>query len=344
VTRDPPSGEAPRPVEPGQLTALLQAIAALPAGGGALPDAPELLPGAELGRFRIVRFIGRGGFGVVYEAHDDVLHRSVALKTLRKRGSATVPQERLLLEAEAAARLSHPNIVTLHDVGTSEGGPYLVMELLRGESLAARLSRGPLPPAEAVRVAWEVARGLAHAHGHGVVHRDLKPANVFLCAEGTVKVLDFGLAQAFGKPLPDGGTPAYMAPEQRTRAPEDERTDVFALGVVLYQMLTGERPFGLEGNQPLWRRARPLEIVQSPALANLVERMLAHDPVRRPRNGGAVADELAAIQRELDTSPSTPSRPVVRHRGRRPDALAGVPGTGLPARAGGARRRGERHG
>ena len=253
-----PSGDGSRSGEPGPLTSLLRAIAALPETPASLAEAPDLEPGARVGRFEILRTIGRGGFGVVYEARDETLRQSVALKTVRRRGSGTLPSKRLLLEADAAARLSHPNIVTLHDVGTSNHGPYLVMELLRGESLSARTSRGPLPPADAVRIALEVARGLAHAHALGVVHRDLKPANVFLCAEGTVKVLDFGLAHALGQPRPEGGTPAYMAPEQRAGAPEDERTDVFALGVMLYQMLAGERPFGTEGGNPFHRRARSL--------------------------------------------------------------------------------------
>ncbi len=314
MTGEPPSGDAPGPVEPGQLTALLRALAVLPEDGGKAGDDPELLPGDVIGRFRILRFVGRGGFGVVYEARDEALRRSVALKTLRRRGPASVPPERLLVEAEAAARLSHPNIVTLHDVGTSDRGPYLVMEYLRGEPLSARLARGPLPPAEAVRIALEVARGLAHAHAHGVVHRDLKPANVFLCAEGTVKVLDFGLAHALGQARMDGGTPAYMAPEQRKGAPEDERTDVFALGVLLHQMLTGQRPFGAAGGSALQLRPPVLEIAASPALSELVARMLERDPTRRPRDGAEVATSLAAIQRELDSSPSTPSGPIRARR------------------------------
>ena len=313
MDRNPPSGDAPKPFEPGLLTALLRAVAALPEAGES-SDAPALQPGERVGRFEILGFLGRGGFGVVYEARDATLGRTVALKTVRRRGRSNLPQDRLLLEAEAAARLAHPNIVTLHDVGTSDRGPYLVMEMLRGESLASRLARGPLPPAEAVRVAHDVARGLAHAHAHGVIHRDLKPANVFLCAEGTVKVLDFGLAHALGQQRPDGGTPAYMAPEQRARAPEDERTDVFALGVMLFQMLSGDRPFGVEGPNAFTRRAAPLDVAQSPALSDLVARMLERDPVRRPRDGQEVATALAAIQRELDTSPSTPSRPVRTRR------------------------------
>ena len=170
-----------------------------------------------------------------------------------------------------------------------------------------------------------MALGLEHAHGHGVIHRDLKPANVFLCSEGTVKILDFGLAHALGQRRADGGTPAYMAPEQRTGAPEDERTDVFALGVMLYQMLTGDRPFGAEPTGPFPRRATPLDVAQSPALAVLVGEMLDRDPVSRPRDGAEVVSRLKAIKQELDTSPSTPSRPVrVRRRWRLVASLAAV--------------------
>jgi tetratricopeptide (TPR) repeat protein len=300
-------------VEPGQLSALLLAIAADPGEPGG-DWQRELVPGEQVGRFRLLRRIGRGGFGVVYEARDEALQRSVALKSVRTGGRSALRQERLLLEAEAAARLSHPNIVTLFDVGRCEQGLYLVLELLRGESLADRVARGPLAPLDAVRVAGEVARGVAHAHAHGVIHRDLKPGNVFLCADGPVKVLDFGLAHAFGHPRPAGGTPAYMAPEQRSGAPEDERTDVFALGVILYQMLTGELPFGTDGSRPSRRRARPLEIAQTPALAELAERMLERDPVRRPRDGGEVAAALIGIQHELEGAAPSPSRPVRARR------------------------------
>jgi serine/threonine protein kinase len=220
----------------GSLSAVLQELAQVPeADLGAAWDA-WLRPGAVVGRFELVREIGRGGFGVVYEARDRELGRSAAFKAIRAGSRAALREERLLREAEAAARLSHPNIVTLFDVGRSEHGPYLVLELLRGQTLAARLEQGPIPGREALRIAVEVAKGLAHAHSQGVVHRDLKPGNVFLCEDGQVKVLDFGLAHAFGQRRVDGGTPAYMAPE-------DERTDVFALGVILYRMLAGNLPF-----------------------------------------------------------------------------------------------------
>ncbi len=190
----------------------------------------------------------------------------VDVATLDKRCERVSPEASgrggVTILASAAARCSHPNIVTLHDVGRSEHGPYLVLEFLQGVTLARRLEAGPLPVREALRVAVEVARGLAHAHAHGVIHRDLTPGNVFVCHDGRVKVLDLGMAHAFGRPRAAGGTPAYMAPERVAGAPEDERADVFALGVVLYRMLTGTLPFAGDGRRP-WG-TRPHRSSRSP--------------------------------------------------------------------------------
>jgi serine/threonine protein kinase len=223
-------------VKPGVMTALLQQVVAAPEQRAS--ELSSLPPGTVVGRFEIVRELGRGAFGVVYEARDRELGRMVALKVVRP-GTAVVGEAKVLLEAEAIARLSHPNLVTLHDVGQSDCGPYLVFELLRGKTLQDRMDEGPLPVQEAVHFAAEVARGLAHAHAEGVVHRDLKPANVFVTTKGQVKILDFGMAHAFGRGRLSGGTPAYMAPEQWEDDPEDERTDVFALGVMLYRIPGG---------------------------------------------------------------------------------------------------------
>ncbi|HSB20193.1 MAG TPA: protein kinase [Anaeromyxobacteraceae bacterium] len=311
-------------IRPGTMTALLEEIARGP--GGAAGDAWQgvLRPGATVGRFEMVAEIGRGGFGVVWEARDRELGRSVAFKAVRAGGTAGLREERLLREAETAARLSHPNIVTLFDVGRCPEGPYLVLELLRGRTLADRLEGGALPVREALGIAVEVARGVAHAHAQGVVHRDLKPANVFLCQDGQVKVLDFGLAHAFGRRRAEGGTPAYMAPEQWAGAPEDERTDVFALGVLLHQMLSGELPFPGAGTGR-WRAAPRLEVPEAPALGELVAEMLRKDPVRRPRDGARVLEALSAVSRELEGRPpggSAPARrrqPAEGRRGRRPE-------------------------
>ncbi|MBI5069538.1 MAG: protein kinase [Deltaproteobacteria bacterium] len=305
----------------GNLSALLQEIARAPGDVSGSAWEQELHPGAVIGgRFELVREVGRGGFGVVYEARDRQLGRAVAFKAVRAGGKAALREERLQREAEAAARLSHPNIVTLHDMGRCEHGPFLVLELLRGQTLGERLEQGPLARAEALRIAVEISEALAHAHGQGVVHRDLTPGNVFLCEDGRVKVLDFGLAHAFGRRRSAGGTPAYMAPEQWRGAPEDERTDVFALGVLLFKMLAGSLPFpdddqGREVTGP--DRAPGLSIPDAPAVAALVARMLAKDPVQRPRDGAEVRDALVTFARELQRTPSSGSAPVLARPRRR---------------------------
>lgn len=253
-------------------------------------------PRVVAGRFELLREIGRGGYGIVYEARDLELGRAVAFKALLPGERPDVSEHRLLGEAEAAARLSHPNIVAIHDVGRTEYGPYLILELLRGVTLQRRLGTAPLPLRDALRIALEIAKGLAHAHRHGVVHRDLTPENVFLCDDGQVKLLDLGMASLFGRKKVVGGTPAYMAPEQWTGAPEDERTDVFAMGVVLYRMLANELPFpsadGLPAGRP--RSAPALKPPVDPELAALVHRMLAWDPLERPRDAGKVLGRLRA--------------------------------------------------
>jgi protein kinase-like protein/PEGA domain-containing protein len=272
-----------RSVAPGAITALLRDVFRSPQHDPG--DLSGFRPGLVVGRFQLRGSLGRGGFGVVFEALDRTLGRSVAFKGVRKVGDVSETTDMLLREAEAAAQLSHPNIVVLHDVGHCEHGPYLVMELLRGRTLADRLADGAMPIEEALHVAREVARGVAHAHARGVVHRDLKPGNVFLCDDGQVKVLDFGLARIFGRPKLEGGTDAYMAPEQRRREAEDERTDVYALGVMLHEMVVGVRPAP-------GARGLPPSVNTVPYLSGLVSRMLAVDPAARPRDG---SEALAAL-------------------------------------------------
>jgi eukaryotic-like serine/threonine-protein kinase len=347
----PPSSRAgaaggdPPGVRPGALSALLEDIARGTADATGAAWDRALRAGAVFGRYELVREVGRGGFGVVYEAKDLSLGRMVAFKAVRAGRDPGVREELLLREAEAAARLSHPNIVTLYDVGRSEHGPFLVLELLRGRNLAQRLDDGPVTLQEALRVGVEVAKGLAHAHDHGVVHRDLTPGNIYLCDDGQVKVLDLGLAHAFGRSRIRGGTSAYMAPEQAADAPEDERTDVFALGVILYRTLTGELPFR---DDIVGRAAAPgLEVPAMPAVGALVGRMLERDPVKRPRSGGEVAAALSALQRELERSPSEPSQVRTRPHSRMAGRLAELRwGAGTrdvgEARAGEPRTRGMR--
>ena len=317
----PPSDAVP----PGALSALLQELA----GPGEESPGPgwreALRPGMVVGRFELVRELGRGGCGVVYEARDRELGRAVAFKAILGGARPEVREERLLREAEAAARLSHPNIVTLHDVGRSEHGPFLVLELLRGEALAQRLRRGRLSVAEALRVALEVAKGLAHAHALGVVHRDLTPGNVFLCQDGQVKVLDLGMAHAFGSRKVDGGTETYMAPEQARGAPEDERTDVFALGAILYRALAGEPPAAGGGATPSPGEAPLLDIPELPALGDLVAGMLAVDPVARPRDAGEVVRRLEALGAELARAAAASPAVSFRPRSPGPASVAVLP-------------------
>ncbi len=290
-------------VRAGELSALLRELAAMPVPGQ-VEWQSGLRAGEVVGRFELIRELGKGGFGVVWEARDRQLGRRVAFKAVRAGGRRDLREERLLREAEAAARLSHPNIVTLHDVGRTEQGPYLVLEMLEGETLSRRLarSRGRLPAREALHVGIEVARGVAHAHAHGVVHRDLKPANVFLCEDGRVKVLDFGMAHAFGHKHVQGGTPGYMAPEQLEAGPEDERTDVFAIGAMLFEMLTGRVPYPPRAGQPpaSAEAERELAATAAPALREAVVRMLERDPARRPRDGKEVLDLLTQTDAALE--------------------------------------------
>jgi serine/threonine protein kinase len=204
--------------------------------------------------------MGTGGMGEVYRARDTKLNRDVALKVLPQ-DLADDPERRrrLLREARAVAALNHPNICVVHEVGDAEGRAYIAMELVEGKSLRARLTEGPLPTEEVFRLGLQLADALAHAHDRGVVHRDLKSANVMVTPEGRVKVLDFGLArhlsgedlaevtthahESLTQPGSILGTLPYMAPEQLRGQRADTRSDVWALGVVLFEMATGARPF-----------------------------------------------------------------------------------------------------
>ncbi len=214
--------------------------------------------GQRVGPYEILGRLGRGGMGLVFSAWDSRLHRDVAIKLLREEFVRGDSHERFLTEARAASGLNHPNICTIFDIGEQDGDPYLVMELLKGETLRQRISSGQMSPEEILPVACEIADALAAAHARGIIHRDVKPANIFLVARPTggwqAKVLDFGLAKI---DMPDGldpryqmtgagsaiGTVAYMSPEQARGEALDARSDLFALGIVLYEMATGHVPF-----------------------------------------------------------------------------------------------------
>ena len=293
---------------------LLRAAASAPER---TPDDPDP---QQLAHFRIVGRIGQGGMGIVFRAEDEKLRRAVALKVLpRADRDDDERRRRLMREARSAAAINHPNVAMVHDVGEADGRVYLAMELVEGETLRARLARGPLPLAEALRVGRAIARGLARAHAKGIVHRDLKPENVMIDPDGEPKILDFGLAKL--REAEEGaqsqleradtatqatregrllGTPGYMSPEQVRGKGVDARTDVFALGVVLYEMIAGERPFrgesALDLMMAVTRDAHPsLRATHpevAPELEAIVDRCLAKSPDARFPSAREVADAL----------------------------------------------------
>ncbi len=294
---------------------------------------PDRNVGRTVGHYRIMARIGAGGMGTVYRAQDTSLNREVALKFLSVHLSAhLVAEERLLAEARAAASLEHPNVCVVHEIGeTDDGRPYIVMALCEGETLREKLRLGPLATAEAVEIAMQIARGLAAAHARGIIHRDVKPGNVMLGTDGTVKLLDFGLAKVadvtITGPGATPGTLAYMSPEQARGNPVDQRTDLWSLGVVLYEMLTGMRPFRGASDRALFQamlyeepepisKQRP----ETPEpLRRIVERLLRKDPHARY---GRAEDLLADLAQGL-SSGARPSRLSATSK-RRPALLAGA--------------------
>src|SRR6266571_673651 len=221
----------------------------------------SLSVGTKLGPYEIVASLGAGGMGEVYRARDPRLSREVAIKVLPAYFCSDLDRlRRFEQEARAVGALNHPNILVVYDIGTHEGAPYLVTELLEGVNLRHRLSSGPLPPRKAVECAVQVAHGLSAAHEKGIVHRDLKPENIFVCRDGRSKILDFGLAKLTAPEAGDAtstnldllnqtgsgvvlGTAGYMSPEQVRGEKADARSDIFSFGVVLYEMLSGQRAF-----------------------------------------------------------------------------------------------------
>jgi eukaryotic-like serine/threonine-protein kinase len=277
-------------------------------GDGTIDPALSLEPGRVLGRYRLRRELGRGGFGFVFETWDLWLQRLVALKVLRPGTKADMAA--MLREARAAAAISHPAICTIHAVDVEDGLPVIAMELLRGPTLAERIEEGPMPVAEAVAIARQVAAGLAASHDQGIAHGDLKPANVML-VEGGAKILDFGIARRIFQPDGTGehvsmdeeggevvaisGTLAYMAPERLDGSPHTPPGDVFALGLLMVEMLSGERALNADNLLTLMHQiymqdpTRFAQGLPSP-LDDIVNGCLQRDPAERT---GAAA--LAAL-------------------------------------------------
>jgi serine/threonine protein kinase/Tol biopolymer transport system component len=327
-----------------------------------------LTPGTRLGSYEITAAIGAGGMGEVYRARDPKLGRDVAIKVLP--ASVAGDPDRLARferEAQAVASLSHPNIVSVFEFGARDGTPFVVMELLEGETLRERLGApapaaagesgakaGGLPARKAIDIATQIARGLAGAHDKNLIHRDLKPENVFLLADGQVKILDFGLARAIdasAQPSGSGasqtiartepgtvmGTVGYMAPEQVRGGAVDARTDLFALGAVLYEMLTGARAFQRETQAETLTavlREDPTEISRfradlPPALDRIVQHALEKNPAERFQTARDVIFALTALSgsssaTSVESAPTASSAPAT-HAGSRTAILAAIP-------------------
>jgi serine/threonine-protein kinase len=281
----------------------------------------------KLGNFRILEPIGAGGMGEVFRARDHRLQRDIAIKILSPKAAGDPKgRARLLREARLAAALSHPHICVVHDVGeTEEGQAWIAMECIPGEPLSERLARGPLPPSEVVRYGLQLTDALAHAHERGVVHRDLKPGNIIVTPENRLKVLDFGLARRdpaverldsamstesrLTVPGSISGTPAYMSPEQLRGDPTDHRTDIWAVGIILHEMATAERPFAGRtlaalSSSILNDTPDPMAAGVAPGLAAIITRCLAKDPAQRYRH----VSEVAAALESTTASGSIPMR------------------------------------
>jgi hypothetical protein len=276
----------------------------------------------RLGEYRVVEFLGQGGMGIVFRAIDRRLNRSVALKVLHPLHAAEQSmRQRFLREARVMASVRSDYVVNIFEVGTAAGLPYLAMEFLQGESLAAYRNRvGTVPLGEILRIGREIALGLEAIHDRGLVHRDIKPENLWLeSPAGRVKILDFGLAREFGsesRVTQTGmvvGTPAYMAPEQARGGDPDHRADLFSLGCVLYEICTNELPFkgtdilsalmSLATHHPDEPRSISADVPEE--LSDLILHQLEKDPAARPDSSGSVANSLAQIEfsnRELARS------------------------------------------
>lgn len=301
--------------------------------------------GTTLSHYQVLEKLGAGGMGVVYRARDPRLGREVAVKVLPPSFSADAKRlHRFEQEARAAGMLNHPNVLAIYDVGTHEGSPYLVSELLEGETLRARLGAGALPLSKVFDYAVQIAMGLAAAHEKGIVHRDLKPENLFLTRDGRVKILDFGLAKLAHPEREDRtdaptlprntepgvalGTVGYMSPEQVRGQDADARSDLFAVGAIVYEMLTGRRAFQretkVETMNAILSEDPPESTDASPGLTRLVRRCLEKRPEERFQSARDLGFALEALSGTSGASVALPTAGGRRARERYAWALAGI--------------------
>jgi len=295
----------------------------------------ELSPDDSVAHYRIQARLGAGGMGVVYRAEDTKLGRAVALKFLPLSAEEASPaaRERFLREARAASALNHPNICTIHGVEESGGQPLIVMELIHGETLAARIAQGPMSLALALRLSVQIAAALAKAHAAGIIHRDLKPSNVMVTPDGLIKVLDFGLAKftigLSGESTRTlttqegtiAGTAAYMSPEQAEGKPVDARSDIFSFGALLYEMVTGRRAFAGDSfastlaavikDQP----KPPAQLV--PGLPHDLEALILRCLEKNPGHRWQAVTELSEALRQIRHAPAVPHARPCTGRWRR---------------------------
>jgi serine/threonine protein kinase len=285
----------------------------------------------RFGRYKLIAKLGKGSMGIVYKAHDPNIDRTVALKVMRQdRVTSEEFVQRFLKEARAIGKLSHPNIVSVYDAGQDRGALFIAMELLVGKSLEEIMKDKRLEPHDIVKLGVQVAEALDYAHQKGIVHRDIKPSNIILTPADQVKITDFGIARIddpsatqqtqAGQIL---GTPAYMSPEQVKGASVDSRTDLYSLGVILYELVTGNRPFTADNitaifSAILLQEPAELEDSSSPmrrSLNEVIVKSLNKSPEKRFQTGKEMAAPLKKyLQRRKSDAAATPDRPPKKHR------------------------------